>query len=141
MKKDITAKIIILVFFMFYLLMLDNYPVTGGDQPFYILLGKSLSIGQGYSEIWSVGNPAHTKFPFLFPVILVPVIYFWGYEFFLIKLLLVFITIGSLWLIYLFFKRLSDKLTALLLLIMTGLSSQVYYYSYHILSEIGRAHV
>lgn len=136
MKRDSVAKIIILLLFLFYLFLLDGSPIIGVDQSNYILLGKSLSLGQGYRELWSVGNPLHTKFPFIFPLLLTPIIYLFGYNFLVMRLLVVIMAIGSLWVVYLLFKRLTDESTALIILILTGLSPQILYFSYDICTEV-----
>ena len=85
MKKDTVAKILILLFGIFYLSSLSSFHmIQPGDTGAYILLAKSLSLCQGYREIWLVGNPLHTRFPFMYPLLLVPIIYLFGYNFLII---------------------------------------------------------
>ncbi len=45
-------------------------PHTGGDNAGYLSLAHSLASGQGYTELWDPGLPAHTKYPPMFPLIL-----------------------------------------------------------------------
>ena len=136
MKTYTIALIVILIFAVFYIFLLDNslsFVLT--DTHTYILLGKSLSLGQGYRQIWLPGNPEYKKTPPFFPLLLAPIIYFLGYNFFVMKLICVITAIGSLGLVYLLFKRLKQSM-ALIILLLCGFSFQFVYYSQQILTEI-----
>ena len=45
-------------------------PHSGGDNAGYVALGKSLATGQGYTELWDPAQPAHTKYPPVFPALI-----------------------------------------------------------------------
>jgi len=44
----------------------------GGDNAQYLLLAKALATGQGYVDLYLPDHPPHTKYPPLFPVLLIP---------------------------------------------------------------------
>lgn len=44
----------------------------GGDSVVYYFLAKAMATGQGYADLYLPGAPPHTKFPFMFPLILAP---------------------------------------------------------------------
>lgn len=140
MEKSAVTKLlicIIVLFSLFYLLLINNSPAIGGmDSLHYILLAKSLLLGYGYKDVCFVGSPPHTMYPFVFPILLVPIIYFLGYNYAAFNLLGVVIAILSLCSIYLLFREKAGKPTALLIVLLTGLSSHILYYIYGVLAEI-----
>lgn len=44
----------------------------GGDNIVYFLLSRALITGRGYVDLYLPGEPPHTKYPFLFPLLLAP---------------------------------------------------------------------
>lgn len=54
------------------LVLFDPKLSVGGDDATYILLSKAIASGDGLVEIWTPGRPAHTQYPFLFPLLLSP---------------------------------------------------------------------
>lgn len=52
------------------LLALDPTPHTGGDNAGYITLARSLLERGAYLELWDPGEPIHTKYPPVFPLLL-----------------------------------------------------------------------
>ena len=137
MKKDVIAKIFIITFICFNLLLLDNSPeIILTDASTYILLGKSILLRQGYRQIWSVDNEKYTATAVMLPLLLTPIIYFFGYNFLMMKLLCILMAAGALWIIYRLFRIISDEWTALLILIFTGASYQFIYYCHRVLTEI-----
>ncbi len=75
-KKKVTLATILypallaLVFLVIYSFIFDSKINLGGDNAGYYILGKSISSGQGYSNIHMPGNPAHNHFPPGYPAIL-----------------------------------------------------------------------
>jgi hypothetical protein len=59
-----------LVFLGVYIFIFDSKINLGGDNAGYYVLGKSISSGQGYSNIHMPDNPAHNHFPPGYPAIL-----------------------------------------------------------------------
>ena len=136
MKKRFIIHIIIIIFTLFYLFLIDNFPIIGGDQTQYILLGKSISSGLGYTEIWFPNNNIRTQFPFLYPVILSPLIYLFGYNFCMIKLLNLVFAILSMIVVYFLLKSQTNNLIVVSILILTGISCRFIYYILHAYSDI-----
>lgn len=46
--------------------------VLGGDNARYLMLAKSLASGRGYRDLLFAGEPKHTQYPFLFPLLISP---------------------------------------------------------------------
>ena len=44
----------------------------GGDSVIYYLLGKAIADGKGYVDLHLPGEPVHTQYPPLFPLLLAP---------------------------------------------------------------------
>jgi hypothetical protein len=44
--------------------------VLGGDNARYLMLSRGLASGKGYTDYFFPGSPAHTQYPFLFPLLL-----------------------------------------------------------------------
>ncbi len=55
---------------LFVLFLFDPKPDTGGDNVVYMILAESLRTGQGYSDIFLPGAPAHVQYPFGLPAVL-----------------------------------------------------------------------
>lgn len=117
---------------------MDNSPEGFGyiDSLDYMLLGKSISLGEGYRQIWACGGAPYTPHPFLFPLILSPVIAVFGFNFLAMKIPVLVAAIGTLWLTYLFFRRASGPRTALAILALTAFSAQFIFFSQKIMTEI-----
>ncbi|MBU4305394.1 MAG: glycosyltransferase family 39 protein [Candidatus Omnitrophica bacterium] len=118
-----------------YFYFLDNRPVIGVDASAYLCLARAISEGKGYTNIWLLGNSPHVKFPFLFPLLLAPLVFFFGYNFFVLKFLVVLTALLSFWGIYNLIKRLQPVFVVYVLL-LTCASLHVFRYSHTILSEM-----
>jgi len=61
-----------LFFLAFYLSLATDElgGVLGGDNARYIMLSRGLAQGKGYTDYFFPGAPAHTQYPFLFPLLL-----------------------------------------------------------------------
>jgi len=115
---------------------MDNSPPLSEDIPVYILLAKSLVDGTGYRDISFKHMPAHTGYPFVFPIILAPVVYFFGYNFLLIRILQLTFAIFSVCLTYVLFKQYVNDFSAFLISVLTGISFKLLLFSYKMVSEI-----
>ncbi len=78
---------------------------TGGDNAAYYLLGRALSQGHGYVNVWAPGAPPETKFPPGFPVLIAGVRLF-SYRPEAVLVLNGLLFLGSLWLLYHFLAAL-----------------------------------
>ena len=53
----------------------------GEDPAQYLLLAQSLASGQGYRDLFLPGHPPHMFFPFVFPMLLAPLVALFGMDF------------------------------------------------------------
>ena len=68
--------------FMYLQLVIRELSLTiGTDAATYILLAKAMAAGGGYVDVSIPGSPAHTQYPPLFPLMLTPVFYLFGFSF------------------------------------------------------------
>lgn len=109
----------------------------GGDSAQYIILGESLSQGKFLRMINYPGEPISFYYPPVFPLLLFPIIYFFGRNFYLMHLLVAFLGYLSLLFFYLIFKKYSEKEIVFFTVILLGLSwSFLFYSTNYILSDI-----
>ena len=121
-----------MVLSVIYLSTLDNYWKPFWDSALYISLAKSLAAGDGYCYM---GLP-HAKYPFVFPLLLSPIVGLCGLNFLVMRLLILILAIASFWLIYILFRKLTDEGTAFAVMLLTGFSPAVLHLSTWILSEV-----
>lgn len=69
-KKYYCALLILLLFFSIFLLITFNTYISYYDEALYIMLGKSLAKGYGYTSINLPGNYPHVISPIIFPFII-----------------------------------------------------------------------
>ena len=126
-----------LVFFAFlYALSLNTTLYTWGDNAHYIIVGKSLATGQGFTDILFPDNPPF-KFPIpVFPLLLAPIIYFFDYDLLPLKIVIAVIGVGVVYLTYRLFKHVLDEPQALVLTLLVGVSPQIISFSHQIMTEI-----
>jgi 4-amino-4-deoxy-L-arabinose transferase-like glycosyltransferase len=93
-----------------------------GDSAQYIFLAISLSQGRGYSSINYPGQPPHTKYPFVFPILLVPIIYFFGQNLTLMHLLIVLFAVLGLVLTFFYLGNILNRKWACLLSLLVAVS-------------------
>jgi hypothetical protein len=108
----------------------------GGDNAFYVLLAKSLISGKGYVEIFTPGIPPHTQYPPLFPLILSPILYLWGYNFLVIHLFIIILGLFSFCIIKKICTTYIDGLSGTFVILLSGTNVLVLAYLQQTLSEI-----
>lgn len=138
-RQSSTRKLLLLfiVFISFvYLFTLNNEPPLEEDTPVYILLARSLLDGTGYRDICYVDHPPHTTYPFVFPLLLAPVVFFSGYNFLLMRFIGSVFAILSVFMTFLLIRNRSDDLKALLTAVLTGISVKLLLFSNLIVSEM-----
>ncbi|MFH1202128.1 MAG: glycosyltransferase family 39 protein [Candidatus Omnitrophota bacterium] len=141
MRIETGSKKIIFLISLFigalYLFMLSSdLGDFGGDNAQYIFLAKSLATGRGYRAINLPGSPVHSQYPPVFPLLLAPIIYFFGNNLFLMHLLIIACAIASVYLIYKVIKDDDSEENALLVMIYAGLSPFLIISLLRILSEM-----
>jgi len=127
------AIVLFFLILLLYLGALNNYLGIIGDDALFIVLGKSLTQGQ-YTLLSEPGEPFHTKVPPLFPLLLSPVIYFFGYNIFLLKLVSCLSLIAALYFLYKILLILNRELS-LLVLCLSAFCPLVFMFSHQVMSE------
>jgi hypothetical protein len=94
----------------------------GGDSSQYIILAESLSKGLGPRMVNFPGEPFGFYYPPVFPLLLSPILYFFGRNFFLMRAETALLGFASLFLSYRIFKKYSDKNRAFLTVVLLGVS-------------------
>jgi 4-amino-4-deoxy-L-arabinose transferase-like glycosyltransferase len=109
----------------------------GGDSAQYIILAESVSQGKGFRMINYPGEPFSFYYPPVFPLLLSPIIYFFGRNFYLMHLLVAFLGYLSLFFLYRIFKKYSSKKISIVTIVFFALNwAFILYSSNYILSDI-----
>lgn len=132
MEKN-KLSLFLLIILLLYVGALNNYLGVFGDDAQFVVLGKSITQGK-YALISAPGEPAHTKIPPLFPLLLSPVILFFGYNFFLLKLVSCLALIGALTILYKLLSTINKQLSFMAFLI-SALCPLVFLFSHEVMSE------
>lgn len=107
-----------------------------GDNAHYIIVGKAIATGQGFTDMHYPDKPPFTLPIPMFPLFLAPMIYFFDYNLWPMKIALSFIGIGTVYLTYRFFKSLLDETQAILLTLLVAVSPQIVSFSHQVMTEI-----
>ncbi|MCK5533712.1 tetratricopeptide repeat protein [bacterium] len=102
-KKKYFLVILVLFILLSGVLINLDLPVFGKDSSFYLILSRSISSGQGYSDLYYPQNPPNTEFPFVYPLILAMILKIFPKAVIELKLLSVLFGLASLIGIYLLF--------------------------------------
>lgn len=109
----------------------------GGDSAQYIILSESLSQGLGYRALNYPQEPFFTHYPPVFPLLLSPIIHFWGRNFYLMQLFVALTGYGSLFFIYRLFRmHIKKKDASFLTLVFATNFVFISYSAKYILSDI-----
>jgi hypothetical protein len=106
------------------------------DNGHYIIVGKSLATGQGFKDIHLPDKPPFNIPIPMFPLFLAPIIYFFDYNLWPMKIAVALIGVGAVYLTYRFFKTLLDETQAILLTLLVALSPQIVSFSHQVMTEI-----
>ncbi len=139
-KIAVSGKWILLTV-IFWVIALTDMPRDfydlGGDSAQYIILAESLTQGKGFRAINYPREPFSAYYPPVFPLFLAPIIYFWGRNFYLMRVLTALLGYVSLFFIYQLFKKYTDKKTAFMLICFFALNwTFILYSTRYILSDI-----
>lgn len=108
---------------------------TGGDNARYIILARSLLEGKGYRDSHLVGEPYHTAIPFVFPSLLIPVLYFFGYNLLALKVVPFLFGIASIFMAYIVIRNLTNEHIAIRVALLFGICKLFVTRSTVVLSE------
>ncbi|MFC1849557.1 ArnT family glycosyltransferase [candidate division CSSED10-310 bacterium] len=64
------------------------YFYSGGDNATYFLLGQAIVQGQGYTDFYADPPSPHVKYPFVFPVMIAVMMFFFGENILFIKIMI-----------------------------------------------------
>ncbi len=125
MKKINSLVLVVILFIsLVYLFSLDTrLGDFGGDNAQYIILAQALASGKGYRAINYPGEPAFTLTPPVFPLLLTPLVYFFGNNFFLMHILIAILAIFSVILIFQIIKVRVSQEIVILVLFLTGINA------------------
>ncbi|MGH2409116.1 MAG: hypothetical protein ACRDGS_01990, partial [Chloroflexota bacterium] len=121
-----------------YLLSLTNYLSVEGDNAVYIILAKAMATGHGYTDIQGPAPRIEAQYPFLFPVLLTPIVFAFGAgAIFLMELLVTLFALGAFVVCFFLFRRwLGSAPLALVITVGAATSSLIWSYSHKVLTEI-----
>lgn len=131
-KRELLLLLAIIPIAIIYMLLLNTKWNPTWDSATYIMLGKSLINGQGFKYM---GVP-HTKYPFMFPLMLSPIIGLFGRNFFLMQLLIVLMALGSIGFTFWLFRRMFGPAFGFSIMIMTAASFPMMLEATRVLSDI-----
>ncbi len=107
----------------------------GGDSAQYIILAESVINGRGLSLINYPKSPPSAFSP-LFSILLVPFVYFFGRDFFLMHMLVVGFAYFSLFFFYRMFKQAAGEKIAFFSITLLVLNRLFFSYTFRILTDI-----
>lgn len=139
MNKNIWLWVIFSLFFLGTTLkgIPKEFLDLGGDSAQYIILAESLSQGKGLRMANYPQEPLSFYYPPIFSLLLTPIVFFWGRNFYLIHLLIALLGYTSLFFLYRLFKKYTDKGVALLVIWLLMLNwNFIDYCIWFILSDI-----
>jgi 4-amino-4-deoxy-L-arabinose transferase-like glycosyltransferase len=135
--KKVWMVIGIIALGIFYLLALNNNLGVATDDAYYALLAESIATTGHYNLISFVDNPpGHATLPFFYPLMLSPIILIAGQNFFLMKLINVFLALASVILVYYIVKECANDKTAWWVAGLVAVNPLVFYFIHSVQSEI-----
>lgn len=128
--------LIIILVFILYLLALNPDLYLWGDNARFIVMAKSIAMGQGFKEVHYPDNPLATYPIPMFPLMIAPIIYFLDYNLWGMKLLVIIVGVGTVWLAYIYFREWLDETFVILLTLLIAVSPQIVSFSHQVMSEL-----
>ena len=125
-------KLIILIVIIIYLSALNNKIGIYGDDAIYIILAKAIINGLGYRDIYLPDHPEHTLYPFIFPILLSPLLLFNSYL--ILKFVPLILGLVNGFFTYIIFRKYSRYPFLLALVVL--LNPIYFIFSHSIMSEI-----
>ena len=121
-----------------YLISLTNYLSVEGDNAVYIILAKAMATGHGYTDIQGPAPRIEAQYPFLFPVLLTPIVFAFGAgAVYLMELVVTLFALGAFVVCFFLFRRwLGSAPLALVITVAAATSSLIWSYSHKVLTEV-----
>lgn len=124
---NIISYIILVIISSIYILRTnDVIQFEGGDNAYYLFLGKAIADGIGYRDTFSPDSPPNVHFPPLFPLLIAAEIKLFGLNIYIIKLMLSVFAVLSLLVSPVLFARYDFKAPLLPAILFAG--SYIYFY-------------
>jgi len=118
-----------------YLAAINPRLYAWGDDGAYLAVARAIATGQGLRDIAQPGNP---RFPYpvpLFPIMLAPFVYFFGYALVPIKIFVALTGVVAVYVAWRLFARLLDPVRAALLAALVAVSPQLVSFSHQEMAE------
>jgi len=98
------------IYALLSILLFDPKLFTGGDNAVYLILGRSLAQGTGYTNVHLPGSPPHADYPPGLPLMLAGLFKVTGFSIFAAKLLVMAFGLGAMAFIFLIMRnRFGDR--------------------------------
>lgn len=124
------------LFLVFAIYEFNDQPSLSGDNAQFLVLGQSIAMGKGLSHI-NEGTPSpHTKYPFLFPVMLAGVHMLFPFSWVAPKVLVLLLGVFGTYFLARVLMREYPGPIALSVIALTVVSPEILKYSHFVLSEV-----
>lgn len=135
-KNWVLALAVLILISILYASSLNSYLSLYGDDAVFIMLAESMLKHGSYREVGMVGEPPHTQFPFVFPIMLMPIIAIFGINILAMKILVTVVAVASIFLIWLFNNKMGKSgWTAIIVALLSGLSPHTGEFTHKVMSE------
>ena len=115
-----------------YLLLINGHWKPTWDSAIYITVSRALATGHGYTYM----GYSHTKYPFMFPLLLAPITGLFGYNFLLMRILIVLMGLGGIWFAFLLIREMAGMWIALAVMALTAASYPLMFEATRVLSDL-----
>ena len=129
--KNFIPLILMALICTVYLLLVNSNWKPSWDSAIYITVSRALATGHGYTYM----GYAHTKYPFMFPLLLAPITGIFGYNFLLMRLMIVFMVFFAIWFSFVLVRRVADEWIALCVMALTAASYPLMLWTTWVLSD------
>ncbi|MCD6451730.1 MAG: glycosyltransferase family 39 protein [Acidobacteria bacterium] len=128
--------IILVSVLLLYCFTLNGRLTDKGDDAGYIILAKSLALGEGYRLISHPAQPPETRYPPLFPFLLMPLVRSFPQNYLILKLIPLLFSLATI-LVFAFLVKilLPQKGSGMFLVIIVAISPIIVDYSTQLLTE------
>lgn len=110
--------------------------IRGGDAASYMLLAKSIATGHGLADINIPGAPPHTQYPPVLPLILAPLYALFGYNFVVMRILLLVFSYGAVYMAGRYFDRLAGGRVATAVAFLTATNFFYLFFAREFMTEV-----
>jgi hypothetical protein len=102
----------------------------------YVTLATSIAGGHGYRDLYLTGDPVHTKYPPVFPLLLALILAQAGPSVIVMKLAVVVMAAAALLALHRLYAELHGEPSALIVVLLTVSLHSILFYSHSVMSEM-----